>query len=411
MKPSYIRNGLIGILLCLVILNFYKTKNLCDHPDYPYDARNVFIAGQLLQKGLNPYNDSLLKAEWVNYVITHRTRTIKPPGFPDCGMIYPFWSIPILIPYYLFSWPFIREFIWILSWFFVFVIAYFSIKSFADLGLKWWIIPLFILAFKSSFVAVVLGQPLLMSMAALMASWYFYLKNKDTLSGFLLGLAVVKVTICIPFIILFLINKKWKLLLFSAIFPFIGAISFYAYCGSFFINEMLANMAHQMQLNYAEHSITAVNTNLTEVGILFNYFFGTGYKFISGINIFMVVAGSLVLVWFYIKGFLKQYQFLALLIIWHFLFSYHLIYDCLILIFLVPLVKTNGNGFDSLSPLVKTNGNGYLLWIILLAPLFIPVNGIFTNTDWIKFHLPVTLLALFLYLVYDCYRNYTSRNI
>lgn len=403
MKPILIRRGLIGILLCFVVLNFYKTKHLYNHPDYPYDARNVFIAGNLWLKSENPYNDSLLKASWTNYVKTHRIQTKKLPGFPDCGMIYPFWSIPILIPYYILPWPLgQRELIWLSSWLFILIIAWFAFKSFNIKAINFWLWLLIILAFKSSLVAVALGQPLLMSMAAIMASWYFYTKNKDALSGLLLGIAMLKVTLCIPFVVLFLANKKWKLLLFSSIFPILAAFSFYHVSGNLYIPEMLKNMATQMQINYAGPTLTAVNTNLTELGILLNYFGGIDYKFISVFNVIMMFSGILILVWFYFKGFIKGHSFLGLLILWNFMFSYHLIYDCLLLIFLIPLVKTNGNG---------TNGNGKWIWLILLAPLFLPINGLFKNTDWIQFHLPITLLALFLYLVYASYQPISNRRI
>lgn len=397
MKPILIRGGLIGILLCLVFLNLYKTANLYNHPDYPYDARNVFIAGKLWQKGLNPYNDSLLKAEWTGIAVKNKIKTSRPPGFPECGMIYPFWSIPILFPYYLFSWPIAKGFIWILSLLLLLVIIYFTSKSFPGYGLNFKLIFLIILAFKSSLVAAALGQPLLMSMAAIMASWYFYLKKKDALSGFLLGMAMVKVTLCIPFILLFLVNKKYKLLAFSTIFPLAGILSFYSISGNLYIPEMLSNMSHQMQMNYAGPTFTIINTNLTELGILFNYFGGINFKIISVFNVSSLLIGSLVLIWFYLKGFLKEYPFLGLLILWHFLFSYHLIYDCILLVFLIPLVKTNDNG--------------KWIWLVLISPLFLPLNGLFKNTEWIQFHLPVTLLALFLYLVYDSYRIYRSQRI
>lgn len=395
MKPILIRIGLIGILLCFIVQNIYKTKNFYNHPDYPYDARNIFIAGNLWLQGENPYNDSLLKTEWQNSAIQNNLNTTKPPGFKDCGMIYPFWAIPILVPYYLFSWPVAKQIIWILSWLFIFFIAWFATKSFNIKALNFWLWLLIILAFKSSLVAVALGQPLLMSMAAIMTSWYFYTKNKDTLSGLLLGIAMLKVTLCIPFVILFLANKKWKLLIFSSIFPILAAFSFYQVSGSLFIPEMLENMDTQMQINYAGAKLTAVNTNLTELGILLNYFGGIEYKFISVFNVIMLFLGIIILAGFYLKGFVKEYSFLALLILWNFLFSYHLIYDCLLLVFLVPLVKTSGN--------VKW------IWLAVLAPLFLPINGLFKNTDWIQFHLPVTILALFLYLVYDSYQHISSR--
>ena len=157
---------------------------------------------------------------------------------------------------------------------------------------------------------------------------------------------------------------------------------------------MFENMATQMQINYAGPTLTAINTNLTELGILFNYFNGTDYKFISMLNLFTLLFGIIILVGFYLKGFLKEYSFLGLLILWNFLFSYHLIYDCLLLVFLVPLVKTNGHE--------------KWIWLVLFAPLFLPINGIFKNTDWVQFHLPITLLALFLYLVYEMTKNEIS---
>lgn len=309
-------------------------------------------------------------------------------------MIYPFWSIPILVPYYLFSWSVAKQIIWILSWLFILIIAWFASKSFGIKALNFWLWLVILIAFKSSLVAVALGQPLLMSLAAIMASWYFYTKNKEALSGILLGIAMLKVTLCIPFVILFLANKKWKLIFFLSIFPIVAALSFYMVSGNLNIPEMFENMATQMQINYAGPTLTAINTNLTELGILFNYFNGTDYKFISMLNLFTLLFGIIILVGFYLKGFLKEYSFLGLLILWNFLFSYHLIYDCLLLVFLVPLVKTNGHE--------------KWIWLVLFAPLFLPINGIFKNTDWVQFHLPITLLALFLYLVYEMTKNEIS---
>jgi len=395
MKPILIRSGLIGVLLCLVILNFYKTQKLYSHPDFPYDARNIHLSGKLWLQGKNPYNDSLLKAEWNSIAIKNQLETTKPPGFPDCGMIYPFFSIPILIPYYILDWSISRVVIQILSWLFIVTIAYFGHKvlSFGKLGFGLFLLVL--LAFKSSLVAVALGQPLLMSLAALITSWYFYLKEKDSLSGFLLGLALVKITLCLPFLILFLANKKWKLLFYSTIIPMLGVLSFYAMSGSLFIPEMLANMSHQMQINYAGNTLTAVNTNLTELGILFNYFLGVDLKFISLFNLSIMFLGFGMFVLLYLKKQILQYQFLALLISWNFMFSYHLIYDCILLIFLIPIID--------FSVLKKW------IWLLLLSPLFLPINGIFKNIDWIQFHLPITLLGLFLYLSYDCYHSYRKR--
>ncbi len=397
MKPTIIKSGLIGILILMACLNLYKSTPSYSHPDSPYDARNIFLAGKLWLKNQNPYNDSLLKAEWNKTTALYSIQSTKSPGFRDCGMIYPFWSIPLLYPYYAATWPISKLLIWILSALFLLCIAYFTHKSFANSGFSFGLILLIFLAFKSSLVAVALGQPLLMSMAAIMASWYFYTKNKDALSGLLLGIAAVKITLCVPFILLFILNKKWKLLVYSSLIPALGALLFVTLSGQFYFTEMAQNVAQQMQINYAGHTITAVNTNLTELGILLNYFARVPYSFLSLFNPIMLILGSLGLMWCYHKKGFNTHEFLALLILWHFLFSYHLLYDGILLIFLIPVFK-NRVTFS-------------LAWIMFLSPLFLPLNGLFKSANWIHFHLPVTLLTLFLYLLYDCSRNRSLRNI
>lgn len=405
MKPHLIRRGLVGFLLLLGIFNVYKSTSFYAHPDYPYDARNVFIAGKLWLKGNNPYNDSLIKSEWNQTSSQNGLISEKPPGFPDCGMIYPFWSIPALIPYFFPSfilqetndWNFSRIFIWLLSLGFIFGIAWFGSKNFIQYSASFGSMLLLILSFKSGAVALMLGQPLLYSLFSLMISWYFYLKKNDNVSGLFFGLAMVKVSICVPFIFYFLTLKKWKLLLYSGAVPLVSAAIFYLVAGDLYISEMLANITAQMQINYAGDKLTAVNTNLTELGILANYFLGIGYHTISKVNNVLMLLGSLVIIWSYVKGFIKQEALLALLIVWQFLFSYHLIYDCMLLLFIIPVI------YSSRLPCFG--------WILILSPLFLPINGIFKNSDILQFHLPITVLALLLYIVYDCYAHYRKRII
>ena len=405
MKPHLIRRGLIGFLLLLGIFNVYKSTSFYAHPDYPYDARNVFIAGKLWLKGDNPYNDSLIKSEWTQTSLQNGLITEKPPGFPDCGMIYPFWSIPALIPYYLPTlflhqtndWKLSRLIIWLFSLGFLLGIVWFGYKIFSPYSVSIGSMLLLILSFKSGAVALMLGQPLLYSLFGLMLSWYFYLKKNDTLAGLFLGLAIVKVSICLPFVFYFLTLKKWKLLLYSGFVPLLSALVFYMVSGDLYIYEMLHNISTQMEINYAGDKLTAVNTNLTELGILANYFLGIGYQAISQTNIILMLLGSILIIWTYLKGFINQYALLALMIVWQFLFSYHLIYDCMLLLFIIPVI------YSSRLP--------RLGWILILSPLFLPINGIFKNSDILQFHLPITVLALLLYIVYDCYTNYRKRII
>lgn len=399
MKKYVKRYGVTIILVILASLNLYKSLSLYAHADYPYDARNVFLAGKIWLKGNNPYNDSLIKSEWNTFVSTHQTWSKKPPGFPDCGMIYPFWSIPELIAFYILPWEFgARQLIWFISWLALFGIAFFAYKAFKS-RINFFTILLLLLAFKSGAVALALGQPMLISICALLGCWYFYLKNKHLAAAFLLGIAALKVTLCFPFIILFLVHKNWKLLIVSSIIPAICALSFYAVSGNFFLTEMLANMGHQMQINYAGHILTAVNTNLTELGILFNYFFGVNYSSAAMLSLTFWAIGTLALIVAYLHKTITSNHFMALLIVLNFLTSYHLIYDCILLIFVIPV-------FTSIP-------TGKRLWLGLgiLAPFFLPINGIFKSINWLQFHLPITLLGLFLYLIYDCYSKYRNNAV
>ncbi|NUM32586.1 MAG: DUF2029 domain-containing protein [Bacteroidetes bacterium] len=387
-----IKPVIIFVAIVFAIFNIYKSLKNFSNPDFPYDARNIFLAGKIWLNGENPYNDNLLKIEWNKISKQQNLNTSRPPGFPDCGMIYPFWSIPQLFVYFMFEWSKEKIFIWILSFVLLGVILFFSSLVFKDYGLKWWQILLILLCFKSTITAVSLGQPMLLSIAALMAMWYFYQQDRNVLSGVLLSVAYSKISLCLPFVVFFLINKKWKLLFVSAIFPLLCAFVFYRVSGNLYIHEMLTNINKQMNLNYAGHSITAVNTNLSEVGIIFNYFLLTSYEVIEKINIAALFLIFLVLSVLYKKAFFNQYQFVSLLILCSFMFSYHLIYDCLIFLFILPFFKKINIAFA------------------VALPLFLPINGVFKNVYWLHFHLPVLIAVLFFYIFIKSIKNTNLQN-
>jgi hypothetical protein len=194
-----------------------------------------------------------------------------------------------------------------------------------------------------------------------------------------------------------LAHKKWRLLVFSSILPLVSSLVFYAVSKQFYIVDMLSNMATQMQINYAGDVVNSVNTNLTELGILANFYGNVPYAIVSKINAVMLISGFGFLFITYLKKWCNAAQFLGLLVLWNFLFSYHLIYDVMLLVFLIPVV------IDFNSTRSK------IVMAALVSPLFLPLNGLFKSVNFVQFHLPLTLLALFLYLVYDCYRSYHTQ--
>ncbi|MCC6720873.1 MAG: DUF2029 domain-containing protein [Bacteroidia bacterium] len=374
------------IIFCavfLAIFNTYKSVHFFNNNDFPYDARNIYLAGIIWLKKLNPYNDSLIKNEWIEISKVSNFISLKKPGFPQCGMIYPFWSIPMLFIYFTHNWLMSRVIIWIISFLLLSAIIFFAHNNFSQFGYKWWQILLFILCFKSTITALILGQPMLLSMAAIMAMWYFYHYDKKLISGFLLGIAYSKVTLCLPFIIFFAVNKNWKILFVSLIFPILSSIVFYIISGNLYIYEMLNNIKQQMNINYAGHSISSINTNLTELGILLNYFAGTSYMIIEKFNILSLILSYIILTIYYKNHKIDSYKYIALLILCNFLFSYHLIYDCILLLFILPTIKNR------------------ILALFLSIPLFLPLNGLFKDASWLHFHLPVVIMVLMLYVLFE----------
>lgn len=385
-----IKPVIILLAIIIALLNIYKSLKLFSNPDFPYDARNVYLAGTLWLKGENPYNDNLLKAQWNEISKDLKITTTKQPGFPDCGMIYPFWSIPSLFAYFMFKWDVARVFIWVLSVILLGVNVFFASQIFKDYGYKCWQILLLVFCFKSTVTAIALGQPMLFSLASLLASWHFYKKEKTVLSGFLLGIAYSKISLCLPFVLFFLVNKNFKLLLVSAVFPIMCIMAFYQVSGNLYLGDMLENISSQMQINYPGHIISAVNTNLSELGILLNYFGNIHYKIIEKINLVSLFSGFIILSILFKKKFLSPEKYLSLLILCSFMFSYHLIYDCILLLFILLAIK-------------KPN-----TVLIIALPLFLPINGIFKNIHWLHFHLPVVIAVLFLYLIFE---GFNKRNL
>lgn len=396
MNPKRWRTLLLSAGILLASIYTFKSFFAYPLPDNPYDARNVFLAGKLMLSGQNPYNDRLLKSHWLHYssFSPQSGKSIKPPGFPDCGMIYPFWSIPLLWPYYCVpehigahTWQIQKWLVYILSWLLLLTTARVLSTTFTGIQLGFWTILTAMLAFKSGAVAVMLGQPLLFSMLWLVLSWNCYTRGKDALSGLFMGLALVKVTVCIPFLLVYLAMKKWKILLYSGLFPTLGALIFYLCTGSFYLESMLYNMSHQLSINYAGNAINAVNSNLTELGILLNFFVGIDFTLITRINLLLLLAGALVLFVLLRRSQIEEYNGLGLLILWNFLFSYHLIYDVLLLVFCIPVLQQSKLAIH--------------WWLLIFSPLFLPVNGLLGQVEAIQFHLPVTLFFVFLFMVYD----------
>lgn len=387
--PAWIRL----FLILLLIFNFLKSIDYYKHPDYPYDARNVHIAGKLWLQKKNPYDDAEIKHYWKQCTHNNHSKSLKEPGFPDCGMIYPFFSIPFLLPYYFLSWTFNKYFIWALSIILILTFGYLSRTFVMQKKVSLFLAMLSILAFKSSMVAVALGQPVLLSLVFLTLSYTYYQKSKELLCGLFLGLAMLKISICIPFIAWYFFNRKWKLLTVSVVVVLLSSIAFGLVSGSFYWNEMIQNISTQMSFNYPGTKLNAVNSNLTELSILANYYGEVSHSVLSRFNVVLLLAGYLGLGYLYLKRKINSVFVLPLLILWQFLFSYHLIYDCLLLVFIFPALTLDPR---------KTS-----IYLLLLSPLYLPINGVFRNLAIMQFHLPLTLLCLFLFVFYE---SYTSGN-
>lgn len=364
----------------------------------PVDFRNVYLGAQLLSAGSNPYDDSLLKAQWQHIADQEGFTPKDQPGFPNNPLLYPPWALTLFTP--LAALPFRTAYaLWYLfipcclalSVFFVYR-TYFKQSALALLDLF-----LLVLAFKGTSLVFLVGQPSFLSFAALFGAWYFYTKDQALPTGILLGIGACKITLALPLVVFFLLRRAWKPVgIGAAVGAVLWLIAVLMADAPVEMHQLLwANMQTFRDLLYAVQPVGEpiffLQTQLTELGVLV-HFFSPGS--VSGLGIFylfgILIAGTWVgrLIW---TKKVDDLTALLLLYLAFFLFNYFQFYDLVLLLWLYPLVRPWSRRWQ-------------VAVILLCIPLFIPFNGLLQRLDlpqglhFLYLHTPIVLIGLWIVL-------------
>ncbi|HCS21655.1 MAG TPA: hypothetical protein DIW47_14040 [Bacteroidetes bacterium] len=370
------KSPLILFLLLMLGLNVQRFLTYSAKPNEPLDLRQLYAGAQVLDSGANPYNDSLLKEHWKHHFSEKELKGSPLPGGPENYLVYPPPVLVSFIPLSHWAWYDARALFWTLCAAAVVLIGLFASGSFHLNKL----LPglLILLAFKGTYTALILGQPLLFSLLFILIHFYAESKNRPALSGLFLALAFLKPSLALPIVFFLIAERKYKSLLYSLGFSSLALILLLLSSGPTSFGDQFSGWFHNMNAQLAvayspEHDF--LRHNLTSLS---SWIYSlSGYDF-SPADTFLVLFTSLITVYLRLKKRIQALTSLVLLITLSFLFSYHLYYDLLLFICLLYYVDLSRLPAKFLLPfLVFYLPLGYLL------PSF-------------NFHPPLLLVLLFL---------------
>lgn len=366
---------ILFLMLCIAV---HSLQFMHFNLNSAIDFRNVYLGSKLWLQGLNPYDDGPLKSIWLDICDTYPISRNYPPGLPTNFLVYPPAALLLYLPFSLFSWPtaaFLNLFISILC--LAFTIQLWTKLSPIKLSrLQQVIIWLTVFAFKGTMHALYVGQPTFLLLFTGTLSIYLHQHNqKQFLQILLLCITASKPTLAIPFILYFLHDRNWIVLLTAgAINIALNSFAILHWSSSaLLLQSFLSNLD---LLKAHVYSSFYYASTLTDITILIDYIWNFKHKWYNlFMNLMMLAIAAFALFekrnWDVFTR-MSFYSFFTLL------FGYHLFYDVLLLIPFVIL----------LFPISKRS------WYLIFAlPMFIPVNGILNR---LSDNLPFELLYLHL---------------
>ncbi|MEX0965993.1 MAG: glycosyltransferase family 87 protein [Bacteroidia bacterium] len=365
-------------------------------PDRIIDFRPVYLAQRLLVQGKDPYLERNIQQEWQKVVEQEGIASAYVPVWPLSHVIYPPWALSMLSWLSLFSYT-VAYVLWYSSLPFLLSFILFAIARFSKLEMQYADLLLLSLAFKGTVASMLVGQPTFLSLA-LAFSALLAVNRRPFISGLLLGLAAFKVTVALPFVLFFIINKKFKalvaagstgaiLLLISLVLSSepITMLENYAANVSFMVDSFYDPHRPEYPLNY-------VMITTTEITALLEFLWRGSSDAVGPVKNMLLALLFGFIWWRHQKRKFNDVYLLLLLSAGVLLTTYHLFYDALLLLLLFPLS-------------FQFTKRKRMLLLILLLPLFLPVNGLLdrlnvsTQLHFLYFSLPVVLLFLLIWLL------------
>ena len=344
----------------------------------PIDFRGLYLGAELLSNKENLYNDSLARAYWLAHKESEQFESRS--DFGDIWvsvMLYPPQALVFSRVFQGMSWKQARIVWWTIcacALLATMLILYLLTKNVLSLYL--------VLAFKGSFFAIALGQPMLLVFTFLLLAVLLQRKSA-LLAGLFLGLAMIKFNLAIPFGLWFLMQGNYKLIL-SAMLTTICLIlpAYLVYPD--LIPNYLQKVGDYYNMIYSPHPLNVYTFSNSEITIVLDYYFNKDTSIWKLINYAGQLIGYALLCFAFIKKKMSTAYLLLGLLLISFVFSYHLSYDALL--FLLPIL---------LLPSKKHQQVG----IFVFLAFSLPWNAVFASYPLVKFNYPIFLcLGLILFI-------------
>ena len=395
--------GLVLALALVAAANLTKLGATRFGPDRPIDFRPGYVGQWVLRHGLDPYQDGNIRTGWQRIVAHEGLATDSTPGLPNQAFIYPPWAAAWMalllgpLPYGV-AWP---------LWYGLVLLAllaacYGTRRALAQLGapaLTTADILLVALALKGTMVALLNGQNTFLALALATGAWWATGAGRPWVAGLLLGVAAFKITVALPFIGLFLLEKRWRSLGVAAAVGGALLALFWHWAA-----QPLAYLASYRQLiDYVQYDVVRPDQPGYPLGRamilqfelrnLLEFLHQGGYRWAEWAAGLLggAVLGRLAGLHRRGRPFDALYALLLLQLL-GLLFTYHVVYDALLLL---PLLAY-GRAFP---------GRTQVGLLALAAPFFLPVNGLLDRLGQpaalhlLYFTLPLAALGLLLYLL------------
>lgn len=385
---SFLKKHWIWFLLALMVLaqSLRLWKPLSD--DQPLDFRQLYVSARLWNHQALPYDDASLKQEWLHLTEIDSIQSHSLPGAPYNRSVYPPHTIAFFRVIADLPWLSVRWLWWAL------LLVLIGIAFFLIPGLKWWQAALIFFAFKASFPALLLGQPVLWS-------FFFFTLFLWALQNARHGIALLgligmsmKISLLLPVMLWLLMTRQWNLFI-NQSFAGVFVLAFLWMANVEDFSQLMMGWKEQMEAQwqsvYDGNPLNPLRVNLTETGVWAREVLGFSWSH-PQMNYVLYGLGLLTFGVLLGRKMLQDKQVLLLLFLLNFLCGYHLIYD---LILLIPAFMYTGSRL----PLAA--------WPALLV-LVLPLNAVFPQA-WIQFHLTPTLIFLLLLMsIYFVHLNKES---
>lgn len=396
-------SGLVLALALIAAANLTKLSAVHFGPDRPVDFRPGYVGQWALRHGLDPYQDPNIRASWQRIVAAEELESRSTPGLPDQAFIYPPWAAAWMglllgaLPYGL-AYP---------LWYGVVVLALLAACFGMQRALARLEAPplttadllLTALALKGTVVALINGQNTFLALALAAGAWWASTAHHRTMAGLLLGLAAFKITVALPFIGLFLLEKRWRSLSMAVATGAVLLALFWSWAA-----QPLAYLAsYRHLLDFVQYDVVRPTQPGYPLGRgmilqfelrnLLEFLRVGGHRWAGPTG---VMLGGLVLVKHWLLRRAHQpFDALYTLLLLHLLgllFTYHVVYDALLLLPLLAYART-------------FSGRVQAGLLALTAPFFLPINGLLDRLgqpvalQGLYFALPLATLGLLLYLL------------